>query len=347
MKPFDLGNVAAGLTWASSLQILVLLFGTAVLIHESIGGDVLPGYISVSKAFVVPEFVSNSMNQRRFKSGAKRFPSQWVLHTVKGTSSLNLVRDVLLCGDVAINPGPKGKKLMSKYPCSECHKAVRNNQDAILCATIVCGNWSHAKCLNISQTTSQYYLHQPDMEWTCPACALLQLTYSFFEEVPEGDTLILAEYYQGETTQNTALKQSLHRDVAETIFDNDRLELFRKHHNKDFLIAHLNIDSIQNKFEELTKVINKISAHIMFLSETKIDASYPNVQFKVSNYSLYRSDREKGGGEIMALISQSPARTQLKSNKTFKTLEIIAFEIKTDVDNMVIVGVYLAITIPA
>ena len=48
----------------------------------------------------------------------------------------------------------------------------------------------------------------------------------------------------------------------------------------------------------------------------------------------------------MALISQSPARTQLKSNKTFKTLEIIAFEIKTDVDNMVIVGIYLAITIP-
>ena len=143
------------------------------------------------------------MNQRRFKSGAKRFTSQWVLHMVKGTSSLNLIRDVLLCGNVAINPGPKGKKLMSKYPCSECHKAVRNNQDAILCAT--CGNWSHAKCLNMSQTTFQYNLDQPDIEWTCPACALPQLTDSFFEEVPEGDTLILAEDYQRETTQNTAL----------------------------------------------------------------------------------------------------------------------------------------------
>ena len=36
--------MAAGPTWASSLQILVLLFGAAVLIHESIGGNVLPGY---------------------------------------------------------------------------------------------------------------------------------------------------------------------------------------------------------------------------------------------------------------------------------------------------------------
>ena len=143
----------------------------------------------------------------------------------------------------------------------------------------------------------QYYLDQPNIEWTCPACALPQLTDSLFEEVSEGDTLIIAEDYHGETTQNTVLEQSLHRDVTEIISDNDRLELFRKHHNKDLLIAHLNINSIQNKFEELTEVIKKINAHIMFISETKIDASYPNAQFKVPNYSLYRNDRKKGGGE--------------------------------------------------
>ena len=102
----------------------------------------------------------------------------------------------------------------------------------------------------------------------------------------------------------------------------------------------MNIKSIQNKFEELTEVIKKINAHIMLVSETKIDASYPNAQFKVPNYSLYRKDRKKGGGGIMALISQSLVRTQLKPDKTFKTLEIIAFEIKIDVDNMVIVGIY-------
>ena len=163
----------------------------------------------------------------------------------------------------------------------------------------------------MSQTTFQYYLDQPDIEWTCPACALPQLTDSFFEEVPEGDTLILAEDHQRETTQNTAPKQCLRRDVTQTIFNNDRLELFRKHHNKDFLIAHLNINSIQNEFEELTEVINKINAHIMFVSETKIDASYPNAQFKVLNYSFSRNDRKKGCGGIMALISQSLVRTQL------------------------------------
>ena len=170
--------MAAGPTWASLLQILVLLFGIAVFIQESIAGDVLGSYqaTSVSKTSVVSEFVSNSINHRRFKFRAKQFTSRRVLHTVKGISSFNLERDVFLCGDVAINPGPKGKKFMSKYPCSECHKAVRNNQDAILCAT--CGNWSHAKCLNMSRTIFQYYLDRPDIEWTCSACALPQLTDS-------------------------------------------------------------------------------------------------------------------------------------------------------------------------
>ena len=49
---------------------------------------------------------------------------------------------------------------------------------------------------------------------TCPACALPPLTDSFFEDVSEGDTLIPAEEYQEETTQNTAFEQFLYRDVT-------------------------------------------------------------------------------------------------------------------------------------
>ena len=178
--------MAAGPNWASSLQILIFLFITAVLIRERIGDDFPEAYqaTSVSKMLVAPEFVSNSTNRGRFKSRAKRFTSRRVLYTAKGTSSFNLERDLLSCGEVATNPGPKGKKSMSKYPCSECHKAVRNNQEAILCAT--CENWSHAKCLNMSRHIFQHYLDQPDTDWTCPACALPPLKDSFFEEVYEG-----------------------------------------------------------------------------------------------------------------------------------------------------------------
>jgi len=78
----------------------------------------------------------------------------------------------------------------------------------------------------------------------------------------------------------------------------------------------------------------------MFISETKIDASYPNAQFTIPGYSLYRNDRKKGGGGIMALTSTSLSKKRLKLDKNFKTLEIIAFEVRTETGNMVIIGIY-------
>ena len=42
----------------------------------------------------------------------------------------------------------------------------------------------------------------------------------------------------------------------------------------------------------------------------------------------------------MALISTSLIKTQLKPAKNYKTLALLAFEIKTDTGNMVIIGIY-------
>ena len=122
--------------------------------------------------------------------------------------------------------------------------------------------------------------------------------------------------------------------------DNDNLERVRKQSGKELLIAHLNINSIQNKFEELTNVMKAIRVHIMFVSETKIDSSYPNAQFSLPGYSLYRNDRKKGGGGILVLISTALSKTRLKLDKDYKTLEVIAIDVKTETGNMVIIGVY-------
>ena len=105
-------------------------------------------------------------------------------------------------------------------------------------------------------------------------------------------------------------------------------------------MGHLNINSIQNKFEELTATIKTIGAHVMFISETKIDSSYLNAQFSIPGYSLYRNDRKKGGGGIMALVSSSLTKKRLQPTNNYKTLELIALEIKTDANNMIIIGIY-------
>ena len=55
----------------------------------------------------------------------------------------------MLSGDISPNPGPGKKSCKPKYPCKECGKQVKSNQDAILCSS--CGMWSHAKCLHMTK----------------------------------------------------------------------------------------------------------------------------------------------------------------------------------------------------
>ena len=95
----------------------------------------------------------------------------------------------------------------------------------------------------MSRHIFQHYLDQPDIDWTCPACALPPLTDSFFEEVYEGNTQIIAEDYQGGTTQFTA-ECSTEGGLEEHNSDNVHLESLRNHLKNDVLVCHININSI-------------------------------------------------------------------------------------------------------
>ena len=61
------------------------------------------------------------------------------------------------------------------------------------------------------------------------------------------------------------------------------------------IFAHLNINSIRNRFEFLaTQVRGKID--ILMISETKIDESFPKEIFLIERFSTrYRLDRDSKG----------------------------------------------------
>jgi hypothetical protein len=50
----------------------------------------------------------------------------------------------------------------------------------------------------------------------------------------------------------------------------------RQKNSRGLMMCHLNVNRLQNKFEETSRLINETKAHLVFLTETKIDASYPN-----------------------------------------------------------------------
>ena len=65
-------------------------------------------------------------------------------------------------------------------------------------------------------------------------------------------------------------------------------------------MIHLNINSIQNKFDELKLLNRGLKSQVIILSETKIDSSYKSDQFRLQGYQMYRKDRKKGGGGLFA-----------------------------------------------
>ena len=99
--------------------------------------------------------------------------------------------------------------------------------------------------------------------WVCPPCLLP--VFSFTNKTLNSTI---------NSTNDSESNDGNHDDSRGiyTLRDNEQLENKRKNCN-DILLRHLNINSTQNKLEELVAVIRKLKDHIIFISETKIDSS--------------------------------------------------------------------------
>ena len=95
------------------------------------------------------------------------------------------------------------------------------------------------------------------------------------------------------------------------------------------VIAHLNRNSIRNKFCELKDLITSSSLDIVVLSETKIDNTFPISQFQIPGYKApYREGRNAHGGGLLVYI-----RNSIKS-KRINSLEENQIEIFFCIQNL-------------
>ena len=68
------------------------------------------------------------------------------------------------------------------------------------------------------------------------------------------------------------------------------------------IIGHLNINSIRNKFEMLSMSVAQY-VDILMLSETKLDSTFPSIQFLINGLSvLHRLDQNSKGGGILLYV---------------------------------------------
>ena len=75
---------------------------------------------------------------------------------------------------------------------------------------------------------------------------------------------------------------------------NDRLKFLN-----NLLIACLSINSLRNKVIELRIILKELPLDYLVISETKLDDSFPNAQFKINGYEVRaRRDRNKHGSGL-------------------------------------------------
>ena len=114
---------------------------------------------------------------------------------------------------------------------------------------------------------------------------------------------------------------------SEETLKNNVLNVIRKKNPKRIIIAHLNINSIRNKFEMLKEVIgNKIN--IFLISETKLDDTFVLSQFILEGFTpQYRLDRTEHGGGLMLFIREDVPSKLLPNVNPSGKIENIFVEI--------------------
>ena len=103
-----------------------------------------------------------------------------------------------------------------------------------------CGRRTHIKCSRVSPKEYAQLQQKPSYTWYCTNC-LLSFLPGYDDEASTEDV-----------------------NIIDT--------------NHDLMIAHLNINSVQNKLDDL-KLLNRELKSQVILSETKIDSSYKDDQF--------------------------------------------------------------------
>ena len=113
----------------------------------------------------------------------------------------------------------------------------------------------------------------------------------------------------------------------------------RTKYPKNVFIAHLNINSIRNKFQYVESfILHKID--ILLLSETKIDNSFPDSQFYLKNYRMFRKDRNQKGGGIIIYISEEVLCRNLNIFSNQLLMEVVSIEINLRKEKILIIGLY-------
>ena len=84
----------------------------------------------------------------------------------------------------------------------------------------------------------------------------------------------------------------------------DSVKVHKLKNPKNIIIGHLNVNSLRNKIIAVEELMRD-KVDICLFSETKLDETFPNHQFKIHGYKMYRRDRNKHGGGVICYVNEN------------------------------------------
>ena len=113
-------------------------------------------------------------------------------------------------------------------------------------------------------------------------------------------------------------------DIKHDLADIDPVKVLnntRQKHSNRLVIARLNINYLRNNFALLSAMI-KDYADLVFISETKIDFSFPAAQFPMDGYTIHRRGRDENGGGLLLYVREDVPSALLKTDSEIEAFYV-------------------------
>ena len=118
------------------------------------------------------------------------------------------------------------------------------------------------------------------------------------------------------------------------------LKSLKSKNTEKIVIAQLNINSLPHKFDQLVTIIDG-NVDILVITETKLDETYTNSQFKIDGFSSpYRLDRNREGGGIIVFIREDIPSKILTKHTLPEDIEAILIEINLRKNKFMLLATY-------
>ena len=118
------------------------------------------------------------------------------------------------------------------------------------------------------------------------------------------------------------------------------IEKIRCAYRSNMIISHLNVNSLNPKFDEIRDLIVRCKFEVMVLSETKLDESHNDALYQIDNYNMYRQDKRSNSGGMLIYVSKILPSTLGHLNICSEENECISVEISCNETKILVLGMY-------